>query len=80
MPIVGESETGGHLSPNIVVNYNVGVTTECSFFNASTRHPAGIPVCLGDGSGRIISSSVTQLLFNLLMVPNDGVALSNADW
>jgi prepilin-type N-terminal cleavage/methylation domain-containing protein len=79
MPIVGETETGPHLSPNIAANIGVTNPTQCDFWNASSSHAGGLLVGLGDGSVRLVSSGVSQLTFNIALVPNDGIVLGD-DW
>jgi prepilin-type N-terminal cleavage/methylation domain-containing protein len=79
MPIVGESETGPHLSPNIVPNMQVRFASDCFFWNPSSRHTGGLLVAMGDGSVKHVSPGVSQLTFNIAMVPNDGIVLPS-DW
>lgn len=79
MPVVGETETGPHLSPNIVPNIGVANPSQCSFWNPSSSHTGGLLVGLGDGSVRSISSGVSQLTFNIALVPNDGL-VAPSDW
>lgn len=80
MSTVGDVEgTGEHLAPTLKVQAGIGDPATCDWFNPSSSHPNGIQVSLGDGSVRHISSSVSQLTFNIALVPNDGIPLGT-DW
>jgi prepilin-type N-terminal cleavage/methylation domain-containing protein len=79
MPVVGENETGGLLSPHIMPTLNVSNPAQCSFANPSSSHTGALLVGLGDASVRTITSGMSQLTFNLAFVPNDGLVLG-ADW
>jgi prepilin-type N-terminal cleavage/methylation domain-containing protein len=80
MPTVGDVETTGqNLAPTLVVQAGIGAPSKCDWFNPSSSHPGGILVVLGDGSVRFVSSSVSQLTFNIALVPDDGIVLGS-DW
>jgi prepilin-type N-terminal cleavage/methylation domain-containing protein len=79
MPVVGETETGPHLSPNITPNIGVANPSQCSFWNPSSSHAGGLLVELGDGSVRVVGSGVSQTTFNIALVPNDGL-VAPSDW
>jgi prepilin-type N-terminal cleavage/methylation domain-containing protein len=80
MPTVGDVEgTGDHLSPTLVPQIGVANPASCDWFNPSSSHPGGLQVALGDGSVRVITSGMSQLTFNVALVPNDGLVLGS-DW
>ena len=80
MATIGDVEsTGKHLSPTLVPQVGVGRPDACDWFNPSSSHTAGLNVGLGDGSVRFISSGVSQLTFNMALVPDDGLVLG-PDW
>jgi prepilin-type N-terminal cleavage/methylation domain-containing protein len=80
MPTVGDVEgTGDHLSPTLVPQTGVANPASCDWFNPSSSHPGGLQVALGDGSVRVITGGMSQLTFNVAMVPNDGLVLGS-DW
>jgi prepilin-type N-terminal cleavage/methylation domain-containing protein len=80
MPTVGYTEGSvSHLSPNLKPQPNIQNPTQCDFFQPSSSHIGGILVTLADGSVRFITSSVSQLTFNIALVPNDGLVLGS-DW
>jgi prepilin-type N-terminal cleavage/methylation domain-containing protein len=79
MATIGDTEGTAHLSPNILPQLNVGSPSACDWFQPSSSHPAGLTVALGDGSVRSVSQGVSQLTFNLAMVPDDGQELG-PDW
>jgi prepilin-type processing-associated H-X9-DG protein len=44
----------------------------CDNWRAQSGHPEGVNVAFGDGSCRLIKSSVSQVTWRLLMLPRDG--------
>jgi prepilin-type N-terminal cleavage/methylation domain-containing protein len=46
---------------------------------ASSAHTGVVMVCLGDGSVRPLSQGMSQLTYNLALIPNDGLVLPS-DW
>jgi prepilin-type N-terminal cleavage/methylation domain-containing protein len=80
MPTVGLVEgTATHLAPTLVPQSGVTSPANCYWYNPSSSHIGGLQSTLADGSARFISSSITQLTFNIALVPNDGLILG-ADW
>jgi prepilin-type N-terminal cleavage/methylation domain-containing protein len=79
MPVVGENETGGHLSPSLVPAIGVTKPAQCAFYDPSSSHTSGLQVAVGDGSTRTIGRGVSQRTFNIALVPNDGLELG-PDW
>jgi prepilin-type N-terminal cleavage/methylation domain-containing protein len=80
MPIIGDTEGGvPHLSPNLKPQIAVSNPASCDWFQPSSSHTGGLQVGLGDGSVRNVSSGVSQLTFNIALVPNDGLVLGS-DW
>jgi prepilin-type N-terminal cleavage/methylation domain-containing protein len=78
MATVGDVEsTGEHLSPTLVPQTGIGNPSTCDWFNPSSSHAAGLNAGLGDGSVRFISSGVSQLTFNVALVPDDGLVLGS---
>jgi prepilin-type N-terminal cleavage/methylation domain-containing protein len=81
-PLVGTTIPGAvptGTSPNLVLTYfNVNGSANCRNFQPSTSHNVML-AALGDGSVRTISQSISQLTFNIAMVPNDGLPLG-PDW
>ena len=55
------------------------VPTACNPTLSQTSHTGGMPVCLADGSGRIIAQSITGTTWWNAVQPNDGFALG-PDW
>ena len=78
MPTIGDT-VAEHLSPNFLPQTDVKNPSQCDWFQPSTSHGSGLLVGLGDGSVRSISSGVSQLTFNIALVPNDGLVLGT-DW
>jgi prepilin-type N-terminal cleavage/methylation domain-containing protein len=66
------------LSPQIQAYIAVKKPQLCERGQPSTAHLT-LPVCMGDGSVRQLSTNVSQLTLNLAMVPNDGGDLGS-DW
>jgi prepilin-type N-terminal cleavage/methylation domain-containing protein len=66
-------------SPNIVPQFNINNPSNCAFIWPSSSHTGALIVALGDGSVRNINQGVSQLTFNIAMVPNDGLTLPS-DW
>jgi hypothetical protein len=80
MSTIGDVEsTGKHLAPTLVPQVGVGNPANCDWFNPSSSYTVGLNVGLGDGSVRFISSGVSQLTFNVALVPDDGLVLGS-DW
>jgi prepilin-type N-terminal cleavage/methylation domain-containing protein len=84
MPVIGGSK---HIpwpqgvSPNLVPNFNVTnpFAANCLGYTANSSHTGALLVALGDGSVRNLNQGISQLTFNIAMVPNDGVTLG-PDW
>jgi prepilin-type N-terminal cleavage/methylation domain-containing protein len=55
------------------------IPVNCDYRYMQTGHAGGMNVCLADGSGRSVSSSVSALTFQHAIQPNDGQPLG-ADW
>ncbi len=80
MATIGDVEgTGDHLSPTLVLQTGIGNPANCDWFNPSSSHTAGLNVGLGDASVRFISTGMSQLTFNIALVPADGLVLGS-DW
>jgi prepilin-type N-terminal cleavage/methylation domain-containing protein len=80
MATIGDVEaTGEHLAPTLEVQAGVSNPSTCDWYNPSSSHSSGIQVGLGDGSVRLISSGVSQLTFNIALVPDDGLVMGS-DW
>jgi prepilin-type N-terminal cleavage/methylation domain-containing protein len=67
------------LSPNIIPQFNVNNNLNCFWYWPSSSHTGALIVGLGDGSVRNISQGISQVTFNIAMVPNDGLPLPS-DW
>ena len=80
MSTIGDVEvTGSHLAPTLRPQPGVARPSTCDWFQPSSSHPGGVQVVLADGSVRNVSAGVSQLTFNLALVPDDGLVLG-ADW
>jgi prepilin-type N-terminal cleavage/methylation domain-containing protein len=87
IPIIGEDieHAGGDgvaLSPKLVLQYFniIHSSVPCDNKQPSSSHTGGvIQAALGDGSVRILNQGMSQLTFNIAMVPNDGLPLGS-DW
>jgi prepilin-type N-terminal cleavage/methylation domain-containing protein len=76
--IPGPVPTG--TSPNLVLTYfNISNSANCRNFQPSSSHTGTMLAALGDGSVRILNQGMSQLTFNLAMIPNDGFPLG-PDW
>lgn len=80
-PLVGWSLAGsGFLSPAIVPQFNITNPLLCLHRSLpSAGHTGVLQAAMGDGSVRSINQGISQLTFNVAMVPNDGIPLG-ADW
>jgi prepilin-type N-terminal cleavage/methylation domain-containing protein len=80
-PIIGDNKKlPESRSPNLqLVQFNVNNYLNCNFWWPSSGHTGAILAGLGDGSVRILNQGMSQLTFNIAMVPNDGLPLP-ADW
>jgi prepilin-type N-terminal cleavage/methylation domain-containing protein len=79
MSVVGYRESRVNtLSPNVQAYIGQTNSVTCERGQPSTMHGV-LPVCMGDGSVRLIGAGVSQLSLNMVFVPNDGLALGN-DW
>jgi prepilin-type N-terminal cleavage/methylation domain-containing protein len=67
------------MSPNLVPEFNITNSANCLYYQPSSSHTGALIVGLGDGSVRLLNSGISQLTFNIAMVPNDGNPLP-ADW
>jgi prepilin-type N-terminal cleavage/methylation domain-containing protein len=80
MPTVGVVEGSGlYLAPTLQPQAGISSPASCFWYNPSSSHTGGVQAALADGSVRFISSSVSQLTFNIALVPNDGLVLGS-DW
>ncbi len=80
LPVIGSGKAGvPDLSPNLKPQFNVNSASKCFWYWPSTSHSGVLLVGLGDGSTRNISSGISQLTFNLAMIPNDGLPMPS-DW
>ncbi|HZV03832.1 MAG TPA: DUF1559 domain-containing protein [Gemmataceae bacterium] len=80
MATIGDVETTGeHLAPTLIPQTGVGNPSTCDWFNPSSSHTGGLNVGLGDGSVRFIANGMSQLTFNIALVPDDGLVLGT-DW
>lgn len=80
-PLVGWSVAGnGFLSPAIAPQFNVTNPLLCLHRSLpSAGHTGVLQVGMGDGSVRPLNQGISQLTFNVAMVPNDGIPLGT-DW
>jgi hypothetical protein len=80
MPTVGDVEGKvSYLAPTLLPQVGVSSPASCYWYNPSSSHVGGLQAALADGSVRTISSSISQLTFNIALVPNDGLVLGS-DW
>ena len=80
MPTIGDVEgTGQHLAPNLKPQVGLASPTQCDWFQPSSSHSGGLQAALADGSVRFITGSVSQITFNIALVPDDGLVLGS-DW
>jgi prepilin-type N-terminal cleavage/methylation domain-containing protein len=79
MATVGDTETGPNLSPNLKPQIGITNPANCDWFQASSSHTGSLLVGLGDASVRSISSGVSQVTFNIALVPDDGLVVGS-DW
>jgi prepilin-type N-terminal cleavage/methylation domain-containing protein len=77
--IFGPAPASSGLSPNLVPEFNINNPLSCIYNQPSSSHTGALLAALGDGSVRIISQGMSQLTFNIAMVPNDGLTLPS-DW
>ncbi|HEY7157225.1 MAG TPA: DUF1559 domain-containing protein [Gemmataceae bacterium] len=67
------------MSPNLIPQFNITNSANCLYYFPSSSHTGALIVGLGDGSVRLLNSGISQLTFNVAMVPNDNVPLAG-DW
>jgi len=80
MPTVGLTEgTTSHLASTLVPQIGVASPSGCYWYNPSSSHIGGLQAALADGSVRTISGNISQLTFNIALVPNDGLVMGS-DW
>jgi hypothetical protein len=80
MALIGTSLGGANsLSPNIQAQSGITRESNCAYYWPSGSHTGGLIVGLGDGSVRLVTSGISQLTFNLALVPNDGLVVG-ANW
>jgi hypothetical protein len=79
MAVVGRGPNGSpHLSPNIVPQFNVTNPLKCAWYWPSSSHTGGLIVGMGDGSVRLVNQGISQVVFNIAMVPNDQLPLPSS--
>jgi prepilin-type N-terminal cleavage/methylation domain-containing protein len=79
-PLLGNAVPSYSFSnPPYYPQIGVNNALNCSYIQPSSGHTGVIQVALGDGSVRPINQGISQLTFNLALVPNDGVPLGS-DW
>jgi prepilin-type N-terminal cleavage/methylation domain-containing protein len=78
---VGTNVTAGvSQSPNIVPLIGITNTLNCPHRTwPSSSHTGVMIVGLGDGSVRSVNQGISQVTFNIAMLPNDGLTLPS-DW
>src|SRR5262249_1732298 len=59
--------------------YDVARTNSCNYLMASSMHQGGIPVCLADGSVRMVAENVSATTWGYACDPRDGNPLPK-DW
>ena len=64
---------------NTLMFQNHPPSTQCDNWRTQSGHISGMNVCLGDGSVRLISASISQATWSNLLLPRDGGVLAN-DW
>ncbi len=83
IPLVGTTPTPLQLlsTPPILIPVQFGITNalNCSYQYPSSGHTGAMIVGLGDGSVRNVNQGISQMTFNLAMIPNDGATLPS-DW
>ena len=65
--------------PNTNMFQTSPLPEECDNWRAQSGHPAGMNVCLADGSVRLVRGSISQSTWTAAMLPQDGAPLGN-DW
>ncbi|HEY7326565.1 MAG TPA: DUF1559 domain-containing protein [Gemmataceae bacterium] len=78
-PVIGDANDPNSLPSNIVPQFNIANASQCFFYAPASQHTAVMLAGLGDGSVRSIVPGISQLTFNLAMIPNDGLPLPS-DW
>jgi prepilin-type N-terminal cleavage/methylation domain-containing protein len=80
-PVVGRKPLTSEpsLSPALQPQFNITNPLKCVWYWPSSSHTGALIVGLGDGSVRLLNSGISQLTFNVAMVPNDNVPLAG-DW
>jgi len=78
-PVIGNYLQIGSLPPNIVPQIGVNNYANCNYYAPASMHTAVLLAGLGDGSVRPITSGMSQLTFNIAMVPSDGLPMP-PDW
>jgi prepilin-type N-terminal cleavage/methylation domain-containing protein len=74
--VVGRGPNGSpRLSPHIVPQFHVTNSLNCAWYWPSSSHTGGLMVGMGDGSVRLVNQGVSQVVFNIAMVPNDQLPL-----
>ncbi len=80
MPTVGLTEkSGSHLAPNLMPQVGVTSPANCNWYQPSSSHTGGLQAALADGGVRLVSGTVSQVTFNIALVPDDGLVLGS-DW
>jgi prepilin-type N-terminal cleavage/methylation domain-containing protein len=79
-PRIGYKQSATYsYSPNVIPQFNVNNNINCFWYWPSSSHTGALIVGLGDGSVRNLNQGISQLTFNIAMVPNDGLSLP-PDW
>jgi prepilin-type processing-associated H-X9-DG protein len=58
-----------------VPQFHVTNSLNCAWYWPSSSHTGGLMVGMGDGSVRLVNQGVSQVVFNIAMVPNDQLPL-----
>jgi prepilin-type N-terminal cleavage/methylation domain-containing protein len=76
----GQMNCGGAGYTSGAVGFQGGPTAQaCNWYVTQGGHTGNMMVCLGDGSARTVSSSLSLATWNSACYPNDGVPLGS-DW
>ena len=65
--------------PNTLMFQDRPAVKDCDNWRAQSGHTGGMNICLGDGSVRHISASISQMTWTSALLPSDGVPLG-PDW
>jgi prepilin-type N-terminal cleavage/methylation domain-containing protein len=82
MPIFQPTGLGSTLTPTpatFAVFQTNPIPSKCNAQLAQTPHPGGMVVCMGDGSARTVSGSISQSTWQAVLTPSFGDVVGN-DW